>query len=1847
MRNSAQPIAIIGVACRTPGANNPEEFWHLLSTGQDQISTLSLQRWSLARPSLSSQTLEKVRQESPVCWGGFLNQVEQFDPAFFGISAREAVSMSPQHRLLLEVAWEALEDAALRPDQLTKTNTGVFLGLTSCDYSHLAWKSHSLDDPYLTTGTNSSIAASRISYLLNLSGPSVVVDTACSSSLVAIHLACQSIQAGESTMAFAGGVNLALNPDVMFNLASGGFQAPDGRCKTFDSRADGYVRGEGVGLVLLKPLDQALADGDPIQALILGSAVNQDGRTQGITAPKPTAQEAVVRQAYKQAGVSPGQVQYVETHGTGTKLGDPIELAALGKVLKDGRNPDDVCLVGAVKTNIGHLEAAAGIAGLIKVVLSLRHRQIPPNLHFQSPNPYIPFDKLPVEVPQSLTAWPSYGDDAIASVSAFSFGGTNAHVVLQAAPKLEESVIQIERPQHLLTLSAKSPTALKASVQRYQNHLQHHAEQSLGNICYTANIGRAHHDYRLAIVSTSQTDLMEKLKAFELGDNNSSVFEGQRANSQSNIAFLFTGQGSQYVDMGRELYETQLTFGRVLDQCADILREVNVPLLEVLYDQAEGNGQKINNTAYAQPALFALEYALYKLWQSWGIKPSVVMGHSVGEYVAACVAGVFSLEDGLKLSAARGRLMQQLPTGGGMVSLMASVEQVKTAIADQPDVTIAAINGPQSTVISGPITVLQTMVEQFARNGIKGKFLSVSHAFHSPLMEPMLAEFEQVAQQISYSQSKLKLISNVTGQVATEAVATPEYWCDHILAPVNFAAGMERLQQEEIDIFLECGPQPILLGMGRQCLPEDGEKVWLPSLRPGQNDWQQMLTSLGELYARGASIDWVGFDKDYPQRCKVSLPTYPFQRQRYWIDVVKQHRLPGQVVHPLLGVKTELAGGETLYSQQFEPHEGWLADHQVYQTTIMPGAGFAALALASQQGPTQLDEVVFEQPMLVSESCELQLRLEALDDSKQQRFTLYSRKLSQADSWQLHSHGRIGPASQSSEYIDIERLQSHLQSRSVHQMYEQLGTMGLVLGPTFREIQQLWGGANEALAELVLPEVLVTAEKIEPIHPAMLDACSQTIFGAIDESLDEVLYLPLRYRQLELFRSAVSHLFCYAQIVEFDTTTQTITSNLTFVDKHGEIFGGIQGFVIKRASRNAMLREQVQSATHLLYETQWQPVVLTETANPEIARDRWPILGEDEYQDVTDQAAIVQTATAQSGTWLLFVPNQGSSLGDHLAAVLTAQGYETIQVSPGNTFQQLDVGHYQLNPTAPEQFQQFLQGFAHHPPRGIVHLWSLDTHLENVARAQELSCGSTLHLLQAIHSIFKVDVPRLWLVTQGAQGLGDEPQLQPQQTCLWGLGRSIALEYPQLKCVCLDLEPGAEETLTLQSLVQTLQTTDEENQVAYRHGKRYVARLSKLKLRTDASAVVIRSEGSYCITGGLGSLGLRVGQWLANQGAQQLVLVGRNHPSKAAQAAIARMEATGATVTVIQADIGNFAAAKGVFVQLKAAHMPLRGVIHAAGVLDSCFLQQQTWERFVDVMHPKVQGTWNLHCLTQDLNLDFFVCFSSIIALLGTSGQGNYAAANVFMDALMQHRRNLGLPGLSLNWGPWADSGMFAQLDPQTQNQIHEHGFKAFETGPGLQALAQALAEDKAQIGVFAVDWIQFMKQFDGQAIPPALTELAEELALTAQQGPRLEEFIEHLQQTDHHQRQLQLVDYLTGIVTTILRRSPSDRPHAREGFFNLGMDSLMAMELVTTIQRDLGLKLAGTVAFEYANIEELARYLAACLSSTQQIHPKKTNGELETDSMTEIRQLPVQELQRSLLHELDQLETALQLPKH
>ena len=821
-----EPIAIIGIGCRFPGAPDPEAYWRLLRDGIDAITEVPASRWD--RESFYDPDPWKPGRMNSRR-GGFLGPVDRFDPQFFGISARETRNMDPQQRLLLEVAWEALEDAGLPPDALAGTATGVFVGVSSFDYYELLASDPGNFDAHTGTGNLSAMKANRLSYFFGLVGPSLAVDTACSSSLVAVHLACQSLLSGESTLALVGGVHLLLSPGMSVGYSKGGFMAPDGRCKTFDAMADGYVRGEGAGIVVLKRLSLAEAEGDRVYAVIRGSAVNQDGFSNGITAPNPLSQEAVLRTAYQNAGVSPGQVQYVEAHGTGTKLGDPIELKALGAVLAQDRPPGDVCAVGSVKTNIGHLEAGAGIAGLIKVALSLSHRQIPPSLHFQTPNPYIPFAELPLRVQGTLGAWPQTSP-AIAGVSSFGFGGTNAHVVLAGAPGAPPaSAGAPERPAHVLCLSAKTDEALTQLVARYRRHLSDHPDLSLADVCYTANAGRSHFSHRLAIVSESRDELEQHLQAAATGaPPTPAVLRGEAGGrKRPRIALLFPGQGCQHANMGRQLFLTQPTFRAILERCAEVVRpHLDAPLLDVLYGGAgEGSEDRLlNDSAMGAAALFALEYGLAELWSSWGVSADVVMGYGVGEYVAACVAGVFSLEDGLRLVATRGRLMQ-----------------------------------PPS-------------------------------APPSPAPESMREEFAAEAARVHFSKPRIPLVSTVGGPGVEEEPTSPEYWVAHLRQPVQLAQGLATIHRQGYEVFLEVGPRPILVALGRQHLA-GGNQLWLPSLSPPLSDWQQLATSLAQLYVKGVAVDWRGFDREYRRR-KVALPSYPFQRQRYWLAYGSTEQAP-------------------------------------------------------------------------------------------------------------------------------------------------------------------------------------------------------------------------------------------------------------------------------------------------------------------------------------------------------------------------------------------------------------------------------------------------------------------------------------------------------------------------------------------------------------------------------------------------------------------------------------------------------------------------------------------------------------------------------------------------------------------------------------------------------------------------------------------------------------------------------------------------------------------------------------------------------------------------------------------
>lgn len=911
-----EPIAIIGIGCRFPGAINPKAFWHLICNKVDAIAPIPSNRHHLHSCFIPDPT----SLQSQLIQGGFLEQIDQFDPQFFGIAPQEAVSIDPQQRLLLEVTWEALEDAGLVPQKLSGSATGVFVGVAGSDYYEMMATERTTNG-YAVTGNLSSVVANRISYVLNLTGSSLSINTACSSSLVAVHLACQSLYRKESSLAIAAGTNIILFPEVTTSLTNAGMISATGRCRAFDAQADGLVRSEGVGVVVLKLLSQALADSDPIYAVIRGSAINQDGRSNGLAAPNLQAQQALLRQAYQNAGISPSSVQYVEAQGAGTLLGDAIELKALATVLGANRSAGDKCRVGSVKTNIGHLEAASGIAGLIKVALSLKYGKIPPNLHFQQPNPNVALDKLPLQVQQTLEPWASVkrlrsaplgassavseacpkdigNRPCIAGVTAFGFGGTNAHIVMEAAPDLVKESSEIERPLHLLTLSAKTETALRSLAHRYHEFLVNYPDVSIADVCFSGNTRRTSFNHRLAVIGDSTAQIAERLEAFASSGQSAGLVSGfVKPKKIPKIGFLFSGLSNHTLGLDRQLYELSPTFRRVLDRCNAIAEPLlGKSLLDILYspNTQENSSNKVYSDSDLFVATFALQVALYELWKAWGITPTVVMGTSIGEYAAAYAAGLFSLEDALKMVISGQQHIQSENSKGTMVGVLADEQQVMAAIRPYGDKIGIGFYGGSQIVISGQQEVVNAVVADLKAQRVKTVGWDTSYAYHSPLMKSLEIDFAQYKSDYTPSPPQIPLISGVTGQLSSDAITKIDYWVSLIREPVRFATGIQTMHSLGVTVFVEIGPKSSSLSMGMRCLPEESG-TWLPSLRSGQS-WQQLLSSLAQLYVLGVPVNWSGFDRDY-RRDRLRLPTYPFERQSYWFS--SSHSSPHRDLSPL------------------------------------------------------------------------------------------------------------------------------------------------------------------------------------------------------------------------------------------------------------------------------------------------------------------------------------------------------------------------------------------------------------------------------------------------------------------------------------------------------------------------------------------------------------------------------------------------------------------------------------------------------------------------------------------------------------------------------------------------------------------------------------------------------------------------------------------------------------------------------------------------------------------------------------------------------------------------------------
>ena len=1761
-------IAIIGMSCRFPGASNTEEFWENLRNGVESISFFSDEE--LIAAGVDQATLERPDY---VKAGSVLSGIEQFDAEFFGLSPKEAMLTDPQHRIFLEQAWLALEDAGYAPGA-DEVSTGVYAGVSTNDY-FVDRVRGSYEPSDGTTGFQSLIGndkdylATRVSYRLGLTGPAMNIQTACSSSLVATHVACRDLLGGECDMALAGGVAVHVPHKSGYFFQENMIFSSDGHCRTFDAQATGTIFGNGAGVVVMKRLSKALADGDNIQAVIKGSAINNDGSLKvAYTAPGVAGQAAVIAGAQAMAGVGPESISFIEAHGTGTQLGDPVEIAALTRVF--GQERQNKCPIGAVKTNIGHLETAAGVAGLIKTVLSLKHRQIPPTLHYETPNPNIDFDRSPFYVNTALTDWESDGGPRRAGVSSFGIGGTNAHVVLEEAPVVEPEppATAVERPFHLLTLSAKNKIALAELADNYAVHLEAQsatgADDLFSDVCFTAATGRSHFAHRLTLVAESSIEAVERLRAMN-------YLAGGVSEDNPKIAFLFTGQGSQYLGMGRQLYETQPLFRETLDRCGEILRPLDVPLLDLLFGE-DADPDALNQTVHTQPALFAVEYALARLWLSWGIRPDAVMGHSVGEYVAACVAGVFSLEDGLRLVTARGRLMQTLCETGDMLALPMGEKDALELIAPFAEaISISAINGPASVVVSGTHRALAELGTALGEKGIKAKPLSVSHAFHSSMMQPMLGKFEKVAASITYTRPKIPVYSNVTGGMATDEITTPGYWVRHVREPVRFAAEVAALREAGIGVFLEIGPKPVLLGMAGQCLSDDEKVISLPSLREGQEDWRQMLESLGEWYVNGGAVDWQAFDKGYARR-KLELPGYPFQRERYWIDKAPPERRAARdpSVHPLLGQKLQLSRTDDSY---FESEidllsVSWLKDYRVFDTAVLPVTAYLEMALAAGSeiagaAPLRITDIAIEQPLTLPE--EERKTVQMVLSPGAQGYELRVSSQESESSWVSHVSGElvVDAAETQFDAVDLNGLRSLCPNEiPIPDHYRMAHDQGMRYGPSFRGIKRLSRGEGVALGEIELSESLLAgaaagANDKYGLHPAVFDAGIQVLMAAMPDTLHQStdMWLPVAIKELQFHQLGKTPLWSFVRAMDWDEKRATV--DISLFDESGVPIAEIKGFTMERVGEETLWRH-FKKQENVLYEIDWSTRAIAD-----------------------DQASLSEDT---KGSWLIFADGEG--LGEALAGKLEAAGKHCILVyastsrgkradgentNPAQTeLAPLSESTWYLDPSDPGDFQRlFTDAFqeATVPLEGIVHLWSLDAPdtvaltAGTLTDAQTLGCGSVLHLVQA--ALGQEQSAKLWLVTRHGIAVGSKPDaLAVAQAPLWGLGKVIAQEHPDLWGGMID-NPTAAELLA--EIGAGMGTDDHEDQVAYRDGQRYVARLVSGNPPPADAHAPIHPDGSYLITGGLGGLGLQLARWLVDKGARHLVLTGRSEPSEEAQAVIAQLEEAGAEVRVINADVSDEAQAVRLFEEIAAESSPLKGIIHAAGVFDLESLSRQNWARFSRGMAAKVEGSWHLHVLSRSMPLDFFVCFSSSSSLLGGLRMGSYVAANTFMDALVGFRRQQGLPGLSINWGFWSDGGMSPEGDAGRTGSAGLKDF-ALSSAMGLELLDVLMgAPEIVRVGVLPGHLPKYLQDFYPGRLPRFLSELAEDASGVVESVP-----IKHrLRQATEDEYEGVLTTFIQGCVGAALGVDPTQLD-IRQPLNIIGLDSLMTVGLKNRIRSEL-----------------------------------------------------------------------------
>ena len=2116
---ASSDIALVGMACRFPGGvKNPVEFFHFLMAGGNGIVPIPPDRWD--NDSYYDENPDS-KYKMYVDQSGFIEDIDLFDPQFFGISPKEAHNLDPQHRWLLELTQEALENSGIKAADIRGSDTAVYIGQFIHDWEHIQAdslaKASGCMNAHTATGSSMTLTSNRISYTYDLTGPSVTLDTACSSSLVALDMACQAVLRGDSELAIAGGVNILLLPEVTMSLCRASMLSPDCRCKSFDASANGYVRSEGAGIVLVKKYEHAMRDGDPILAVIKGTGVNQDGQTKGITVPNGESQKKLFASTLRKSAMRPEDIQYFEAHGTGTPVGDPIEINAMGSMLKDRYDDSPPCIIGSVKSNIGHLEAAAGMAGLMKAVLALNSGIIPKNINFNKLNPAIPLTELNLDLALENTDWPDIkGQDRTALVNSFGYGGTNSNVILVESPHVNPVSARLSKEQvgktplkglsrYWLTLSGKQESALLDSARSFRRFIgDENSDVALVDLCYTVACRRDHHKFRAVFSGKNRTELTEALDNYISGVDAPQVTAGTDISGLNNsLVHVFSGMGTQWLGMGRDLYETEPVFKEAMDKCDQALFQYSGwSLVEKLYNTPEIdlNG----HTEVSQPAIFSVQVALSELLASWYIVPDMIVGHSAGEVAAAYVAGIYSFNDAIKIIFHRSQLQSTTEGSGKMLAVGLSESAAKPYLQGKEEkISIAAINSDDAITLAGCKNELEKMAAILDEKGYFTRFLAVGIPYHSPVMNQLRNPLIDALQDIVVNAPRIPIYSTVTGELSSDSDWGPEYWADNIRKPVLFKQAIEQMIDDGASNFVEVSSHPALSSSIEKCLSLKNVSGCIAHCLKRDMDGDLLIGAVpGKLHVGGVELPW---EKIYQNGTFMLAPNYAWQHEKFWFEDKSVQRsrlfnlspkiLPLDTCHPLLGgpIESVLPIWQNAVSLNRLP---FLMDHQIEEDVVYPGAAYVEMALTIAQerfGFTSvtLEDVNFNRAFFLSEEADASIESFLFSDSGRYRISAIDP---QTDRWDIFSEGRISLSSapHARTAIDIGAIKARTdQTLEGTSFYAHCHSLGLNYLARFQGVKQAWLNSNECLTEIYLPDDLDFDYKSYLLHPSILDAAFQGLFSLVESS-----YLPVSVRQIRYHNRPNPH--CFGHLVMRHYSAESIYADVTVANENGDIVVELFGIRLK------VKKSQNTQKKNFRYGFKWHEASLGS------------------WETVED-------------TWLLV--SEESNLATKLVASLREKGIDIHLVHVENYGEEALLES--LRP-----FSASCNGVLYLPPLSTSERFCKKDIVDNAFYKVEEMCNSTLQFFQAFVQVEWKNDMRLKLLTENSQSVLASDDINPLHAPIWGMGRTLESEYPHISVSMCDVD-NIVSSYSVNLLTEEMRTEVREQEIAFREGVRYVQRLEALtdshlnsqtlekvdlrststyrvvgekqpelelvdvstpsrhevkiniryvfhtsleedsplyvcsatvadvgkavsglkvgdkiitliteivssicvttnmlsvipenmsperacvlvfnQLRAVVTSQIIKSSSTiksalvrcdkaeelhalansdtliqskiyclsntlqesctkskvsqvsmlreeidwpytlyqengpldvvlhfaiekfdlrlishiapfgtvvdwseqilddrslgilaanqvnylklswsglinltpekigcwinvllsyhdklsqtekdipttpiseylsaaegrvqqkelldlsfdssrelqagpairkflvqknktYIVTGGMGALGLNIMTWLAERGASSIVLCGRSAPNTSAQTAITRVRESGVVITVLAMDISELAAVKACIATIEEGLPQLAGVIHLAGVLDDGMLLQQSAERYSKVLTPKVKGVLNLHAATINLSLDFFVCFSSFSAILGFASQSNYAAANSFLDAFCYYRRKLGKPALSIDFGPWADVGMAAELSHAEKERMKRIGLNALGFEDNIREMENLLKFQVCHAGIFDVNWKRVMDSYQH----PERRTLFMSFFETSER-PTIKKFYEMLVGASRSERELMLLEKIKTLLAEITGMKNISQIENDNSVNNYGLNSLMSLDFKNNLQSELSVNLPTNLALKFPTPIAMAQHIMSLIDDSLSVGEAGSMMEVEEEEsrVKELRLLSSQAL--------------------